>query len=409
MTQVLAPRFGKYEVVDKIGEGGEAEVYRAKHVSTGELVAVKAALPGVANDAIHRQRFEQEYRVASRLRHPAIVRALEFGEAEGRPFIVLEYVDGIDLWDYIVERGRLRSEEAVRLITQVAEGLHEAHQKGIIHRDVKPNNILITPTGLAKLADLGLVKDLDADLDLTRTRSGLGTPNFMAPEQFGDAKRVGVPSDVYSMGGTLYMAVTGEMPFTGKAVGIILKKKLANDLKPPKELVRSIPAHLDLAIRRSLRADPHQRQSSCLEFIQTLSLSTVHVRQEQKRPAKGPGLDAFFPQAPQVENRAWVRYPCHKETKCDIQVSIHHEEIEAKDTWPATLQDLSVKGVGLLMQRRFELKTMLSLLLESRNRSVSRNLEMQVVRVQKSRDGKGWLLGARFLTPLTKEELQRLL
>ena len=128
----------------------------------------------------------------------------------------MEFVDGESLGQRIDREGRMPEDEAVRIIAQVCQGLHKAHKQGMIHRDIKPDNIMVTPQGEAKLTDLGLVKEVDAELNLTRTGRGLGTPHFMAPEQFRNAKNADARCDIYSLGATLYMMVTGELPF-GKA------------------------------------------------------------------------------------------------------------------------------------------------------------------------------------------------
>src|SRR5205814_314025 len=143
--------------------------------------------------------------------------------------------------------------------------------QGIIHRDVKPENILLTLDGQAKLGDLGLIKELEGDLELTNPDQGLGTPNFMAPEQFTEARSAGVRCDVYSLGATLYMAVTGVLPFQAKSIAVTLRKKLNNELTPPRELVPTLSKTVDWTIRRAVQVDPQRRHASCLEFIQSLT------------------------------------------------------------------------------------------------------------------------------------------
>jgi serine/threonine protein kinase len=167
---------------------------------------------------------------------------------------------------------RMPEAEAIRLIAQVAQGLHRAHKMGMIHRDVKPDNILISRSGEAKLTDLGLVKDLDAELNLTKTGRGLGTPHYMAPEQFRNAKNADVRCDVYSLGATLYHMVTGELPF-GKTSGPLdaWMKKVHNDLAPPKKFVPDLSERVDWAIRRAMASDPQLRPSGCREFIEDLT------------------------------------------------------------------------------------------------------------------------------------------
>src|SRR5206468_6334379 len=143
---------------------------------------------------------EQEFRAASRLDHPNVVRALDYSDNGSTPYLVMEFVEGESLGRKLERDGKMPEAEAIRIIAQVAQGLHRAHKQNLIHRDVKPDNILVMPDGTAKLADLGLVKTGDTDLNLTKTGRGLGTPHFMAPEQFRDAKGVDPRCDIYSLG-----------------------------------------------------------------------------------------------------------------------------------------------------------------------------------------------------------------
>ena len=184
--------------------------------------------------------------------------------------------------------------EALGYLIQVAEGLHEAHKNGIIHRDLRPDNILLTMDGQAKITDLGLSKDLDSDLELTRDNHGLGTPNFIAPEQFGDAKHAGVRCDIYSLGATLYMAVTGQLPFDGANIAAILKMKLADDLLSPRKLIPSLSEHVDFAIRRATLADPARGLASCPEFLAALSgeAKGSAAKASAKRAGPSGGLSA---------------------------------------------------------------------------------------------------------------------
>src|SRR5262249_3990871 len=228
---------GNYELLEKVAEGGMGSVWRARHRETGQVVAIKIMPAHMASNATLLRRFEQEFRAASRLDHPNIVRALDYGDNGSTPYLVMEFVEGESLGQKIEREGRMPEAEAVRIIAQAAQGLHRAHKQGIIHRDVKPDNIMVTPEGQAKLADLGLVKEVDADLNLTKTGRGLGTPHFMAPEQFRSAKDADVRADIYSLGATLYMMVTGELPFRSNGPLEAWMKKMNNELTPPRQLV----------------------------------------------------------------------------------------------------------------------------------------------------------------------------
>lgn len=262
---------GNYDLLDKIAEGGMGAIYRGRNRATSEIVAIKIMPPHMATNDTLLKRFEQEFRVANRLDHTNIVRALDYGTEGNTPYLVMEFVDGESLGQRIERDGPIPEVEAIRIIAQVAQGLHRAHKLGLIHRDVKPDNILITRDGVAKLADLGLVKEQEADLNLTKTGRGLGTPHFMAPEQFRNAKGADARCDIYSLGATLYMMVTGELPFKSSGPLDAWMKKIHNELVPPRELVPALSDRLDWAILRAMHADPVMRPPTCREFIEDLT------------------------------------------------------------------------------------------------------------------------------------------
>lgn len=263
---------GNYDLVEKIAEGGMGTVYKGRHKVTGEIVAVKVVPPNLASNNILLQRFENEFNAARKIDHSNVVRAVEYGHEGSTPYLVMEFVDGESLGQRVEREGRIQVDEAIRIIAQVAQGLHRAHRQGMIHRDVKPDNILVTKDGgTAKLADLGLVKEVENDLNLTRTGRGLGTPHFMAPEQFRNAKNADVRCDIYSLGATLYQLVTGELPFKSTGPLDAWMKKVNNDMVPPKQLVPDLPDRVDWAIRRAMSANPESRPSTCREFVEDLT------------------------------------------------------------------------------------------------------------------------------------------
>jgi serine/threonine protein kinase len=262
---------GKYDLIEKVAEGGMGAIYRGRHRDSGQIVAIKIMPSHMASNPVLLQRFEQEFRAASRLNHPNIVRALDYNDSGPTPYLVMEFVEGESLGQKIEREGRLPEADAIRLIAQVAQGLHRAHKQGLIHRDVKPDNILVQPDGVAKLADLGLVKESESDLNLTKTGRGLGTPHFMAPEQFRNAKNAGVRCDIYSLGATLYQMVTGELPFRSSGPLDAFMKKMNNELTPPRKLVPGLSERTDWAILRAMSADPNGRPASCREFVEDLT------------------------------------------------------------------------------------------------------------------------------------------
>lgn len=283
---------GRYDIISKIADGGMGSVYKARNQVSGEIVAIKIVPSNMANNQVLIKRFEQEFRAASRIENENLVRALDFGYENNTPYLVMEYVEGETLGQRIERQGKLAEKDAIKIIGQIAKGLHSAHQQGLVHRDVKPDNILITPDGRAKLADMGLVKEVETELNLTRTGRGLGTPQFMAPEQFRNAKNADARCDIYSLGATLYMAVSGELPFRSCSPLDAWMKKVQNDFPPPKDLAPHISERLDWAIRRSMSADPQQRPANCREFIEDImGRSTKKLASPL---ANGAGQDIWY-------------------------------------------------------------------------------------------------------------------
>jgi serine/threonine protein kinase len=309
----------------------------------------------------------------------------------------MEFVDGMSLWELIERRKRLPEAEAVRVITQVGNALHEAHQLGLIHRDIKPDNILITTDRRVKLADLGLVKDLDNGLDLTRPSQGMGTPNFMAVEQFKDAKHVDIRCDVYSLGATLFMALTGRLPFDARNISAILARKLKNDLAPPGPLAPDVSEQTSRAIRRAVDAEPDKRQRSCLEFIDELSGKSAAVT--PARPLSAPRPKVRPVRAPGKERRASVRYMSELGCLCNPILG------DKTFRWSARVRDISTTGVALLLPRRFEPGTILKVEMGATAETPSNVLHVRVVR-QVRQPGKKWLLGCAFAGPLSDQEAQ---
>ncbi len=261
---------GRYDIVSMIAEGGMGTVWKGRCRDTERIVAIKIVPPAAAKNATLLKRFEREFAAARALDHPHIVKAIEFDARGPSPFLVMEFVDGESVGQRIERDGLIAEDEAVRIVAQVSQGLHRAHKQGLIHRDVKPDNILLTTEGNAKLTDLGLVKDAGDDYNLTRTGRGLGTPYFMAPEQFRDAKGADVRCDVYSLGATLYMMVTGVLPFGNCSALDCFMRKMRNEITAPRQVVPTLSERIDWAILRAMSADPDKRPATCREFVEDL-------------------------------------------------------------------------------------------------------------------------------------------
>ena len=270
-TTTHPTQLGNYDVLSKIAEGGMGTVYKGRHRYTREVVAIKVIAPGTGRNPVVLQRFEREFHAAQRLNHPNVVRAIELDVKCPQPYLVMEFVDGESLGQLIERGGPVPEAEAIRLISQVCEGLQSAHKQGLIHRDVKPDNVMVNREGVAKLTDMGLVKGVDEELNLTKTGRGLGTPHYMAPEQFRNAKGVDARSDIYSLGATLYALLTGTVPFANANPLDCWMRKIKNEFPPPKELNAAITDRVDWAIRRAMSAEPNQRPTSCREFIEDLT------------------------------------------------------------------------------------------------------------------------------------------
>ncbi len=273
---------GNYDLVSKIAEGGMGAVYRARSRATGDLVAIKIVPAQTAKNKVLLKRFEREFNAAHNIDHVNVVKAIEFCGHVATPFLVMELVDGDSVGERIDKVGKFEEEEAKRIIIQVCQGLHRAHKHNLIHRDIKPDNILLAPDGTAKITDLGLVKGLgEEEMNLTRTGRGLGTPHFMAPEQFRDAKNADVRCDVYSVGATMYMMVTGVMPFDGSGPLDCWMKKARNEFAPPRELVPGLTERTSSAIMRAMSATPEKRPPTCRDFVEDLLGRST-------RPAEAP-------------------------------------------------------------------------------------------------------------------------
>jgi serine/threonine protein kinase len=282
---------GSYDLLNVIGEGGMGTVYKARHQHTADIVAIKIVAAHLAKNTVLLKRFEKEYNAARAIDHPNIVRAIDFGHNGTAPYLVMEYVDGESLGQRLERVNHLPESEAIRIISQAAEGLHGAHKLGLIHRDVKPDNILLTSDGGVKVTDLGLVKELDTNMGLTRTGRGLGTPHFMAPEQFRNAKNADARCDIYSLAATLYMTVTGELPFKACSPIDAWMKKLKNDLTPPRQLMPNLSERLDWAIRRAMSPEPDERPANCREFLEDL---TGHSTRKQTPAAANGAGDVWY-------------------------------------------------------------------------------------------------------------------
>jgi serine/threonine-protein kinase len=261
---------GRYILDQPIGSGGMATVWRVRDQVTGKDVALKRMHARVQDDPDLIERFRREAQAVSRLSHPAIVRLLDEGQDDDGPYIVFELVEGTNLKALIRDKGPLTPEVAASVASQVARGLEVAHRQGVIHRDIKSHNVLVTDDGTAKLTDFGIARLLDGDQGgLTRTGTVLGTSDYLAPEQ-ARGLQVDGRSDVYSLGIVLYECLTGELPFPADTPMGVAQRQVRDPLPDPRTVNPAVPAYLAAATLRACEKDPSARFATALEMSDAL-------------------------------------------------------------------------------------------------------------------------------------------
>jgi serine/threonine protein kinase len=271
---VLAKR---YRLLEPLGAGNMGAVFKALDTTLDRPVAIKVMAPQHVNNPDAVARFHREAKALAKVSHPGIVQAYDAGEDHGRHFLVMEFVAGVNLSQTLKERGRITPPVAADLVYQAALGMEHAHERGLVHRDLKPGNLLLTPKGQIKILDLGLarfVQDQLGDGQITREGAGLGTPDYMAPEQFGDARHVDHRADIYALGCTLYHLLTGAVPFPGSS---LTEKAAAHETAEPlaiETLAPDVPAGLILTVQRMMAKRPGERFQSAAEVAEALA---VHV------------------------------------------------------------------------------------------------------------------------------------
>jgi len=272
---VKAPHVGDYQLIEKLGAGGMGAVYRAQRGADGAIVALKILPRSKATDEEFLTRFEHEARAAFELSHPNIVRALDMGQADGYHYIAMEYIEGRDLFSVLEERGKLTVPEALNIAVQMAEALEHAHGERLVHRDIKPDNILIDKQGVAKLTDLGLVMEeapAGGRPRITRRGLAMGTPFYFSPEQARGEEDIDIRSDIYALGATLYEMVTGKPPFEGESAAAVMLQHIQEQVISPKEIDRSLPDGLCKVIEKMMAKDREDRYQDPAELLGDLRL-----------------------------------------------------------------------------------------------------------------------------------------
>ena len=279
----------RYEILELIGTGGMANVYKARCHRLNRLVAIKILKSDLADNADFRRRFRDESRAVAQLSHANIVSVYDVSTSGETEYIVMELIDGITLKQYMERRGRMDWRESLHFITQIMRGLSHAHSRGIIHRDIKPQNIMVLRDGSVKVADFGIA--CLANAGQTLTQEALGSVHYISPEQArGD--RIDARSDIYSAGVVLYEMLTGRLPFEGDSAVSVAIQHLSSVPLAPRDIDPSIPEPLELICMKAMNSDPNKRYASADAMIEDLekfrrdpSVDMDYIRQELSKPA----------------------------------------------------------------------------------------------------------------------------
>ena len=263
-------QLGDFRLLKRLGSGGMGNVYKARQLSRNRDVALKVLFRHLADQPAFLQRFHREADLMTRLDHPHLLRGYEVGQDKGWHYFAMECVEGGSLQAWLGRLGKFPVPDAVHVALACARALRYAHDRNLVHRDIKPDNILLTARGLVKVADLGLAKAQDDGLSVTRTGTAAGTPLYMAPEQALDAKHVDGRSDLYALGCVVYALLTGRTPFRGNNFLEVVQAKERGTFPPARRFTPEVPERLDLILGKMLARCPGQRYQSAADLVEDL-------------------------------------------------------------------------------------------------------------------------------------------
>ncbi len=293
--------FGSYEVLEELGRGGMGRVFRARHVTLEREVALKLLADQFAGDEFYVQRFLKEARAAARLNHPGIVQIYDFGQVGSHWYLAMELVEGRSLAHFLKTWGRFSEQNAIVLARQTLAALGVAHAAGIVHRDIKPDNVILGKKGVVKLVDLGLAKRID-DPGASSTGFAAGTPYYISPEQIEGRADVDGRADLYSLGATLFQLVTGQVPFPGSSSAVIMSRHLNERAPDPRTFTPELSEGFCAAVlrllarerdRRPRNAGEAEREFAALQAGEVPSASASAPAVPPSTDARGPAGSAF--------------------------------------------------------------------------------------------------------------------
>ncbi len=282
------PYFSDFVLFNEIGRGGMGVVYNAQQTKLDRAVALKILHSNFATAEAGYQRLRIEAEAAARLEHPNIVPVFEVGEHEGHPYLAMQLVEGESLAERIAQTGpNFKEKDAAALMEKIARAVYHAHQHGVLHRDLKPGNILIDEIGEPHLIDFGLAKCVEQDVGITQTGAFLGTPAYASPEQAaGNNRLITTASDIYSLGAILYALLTGQPPFVGDSTTATIEKVKSGALLRPRFIRPTISINLETICLKCLEKEPARRYASALELAEDWNISSTADRLPRDRPAR---------------------------------------------------------------------------------------------------------------------------
>jgi serine/threonine protein kinase len=362
---------GKYRIERLISHGGMGSVYEGKHVLMDKRVAIKVLRTSLAIDNDVVARFSREAKAASRISHPNAVTVTDFGEDEnGVVFLVMEYLDGRTLKSIIKSEGPMALNRAVEIVRQVAGALDAAHQQGVVHRDLKSDNIMLSNThgdDWAKVLDFGIAKitepDGGRDIDITAPNLVIGTPQYMSPEQCSQSSKIDARSDVYSLGVIVYEMLAGRVPFTGESPTVIMMKQVQHDPPSNRDARPELPAGIEKAIKRALAKQPVDRFQTAGDLAQALSNASSEAPAADAVPATVANepvssmeddLDEITVARPVPDDEVTVVQPRHEPLSYD-EPMMEQSALARVNPWrimvPAAVVLIAVFGIVFLLTR----------------------------------------------------------